>query len=283
MYIRPMAPSDLDFAAECTAREGWASETRAEFEGFLAYDSQGCFVAEEAGRPIGICVATHYGEAGFVGELIVIPQARRRGVGRCLLEHAVAYLRGRGARGALLDGEVAAVPLYERVGFRRVCRSLRFTGRVRGRVGERVRPMAAGDLGAAINLDRTAFGADRRFLLARRLTLYPDLCHVLEDAAGQIAGFILGWRGRGGCVPAGPWVVRPGVERPEDLLTTLAATAGDVALSVGTLETNAEAVATLRALGLAEHPEPPWRMALGEMARLGMSPGCYAVGSAAKG
>ena len=36
MIIRLMHAYDLDFAASCTAAEGWASETRAEFEGFLA-------------------------------------------------------------------------------------------------------------------------------------------------------------------------------------------------------------------------------------------------------
>jgi len=131
MTIRPMQPSDLDFAAECTAREGWASETRQEFEGFLAYDLGGCFVAEVNGRRVGICIATPYVGFGFVGELIVAKAVRGHGIGRRLLEHSVQYLHDCGAQTVYLDGVLAAVSLYERVGFRRVCRSLRFHGHLR--------------------------------------------------------------------------------------------------------------------------------------------------------
>ena len=45
-----MQCQDLDFAAGCTAAEGWASETRAQFEGSLAHDAGGCLVAAEEGR-----------------------------------------------------------------------------------------------------------------------------------------------------------------------------------------------------------------------------------------
>ena len=46
MVIRPMRPGELAFAAECAAREGWAGETLEVFEGYRAYDPEGCLVAE---------------------------------------------------------------------------------------------------------------------------------------------------------------------------------------------------------------------------------------------
>ena len=49
MHIRTFQPSDLDFAASCTQAEGWSSETREEFAGFLAHDPGGCFLAERDG------------------------------------------------------------------------------------------------------------------------------------------------------------------------------------------------------------------------------------------
>ena len=282
--VRQMLPSDLDFAAGCTAAEGWGSETRPVFESFLAHDPAGCFVAElPPGERVGICVATSYGQYGFVGELIVVKERRGRGIGRQLLEHAVGYLRSRGAQSILLDGAPAAIPLYERAGFRRVCRSLRFTGALPGRAHPRARAMQAADLEAVGRVDRRAFGADRRFFLERHLSLQPELCRVLEDG-GEIAGFIMGRR-MGDRVAVGPWVVQPGVRRPGDLLESLAAEAGgdEVSLSLGILETALEAAATVRSLGFADRPDPPWRMALGPAARLGVSPGCYAIGFAAKG
>ncbi len=283
MNVRQMLPSDLDFAASCTAAEGWRSETRPVFEGYLTYDPAGCLVADMSGERVGICVATSYGLYGFVGELIVSEEWRGRGIGRQLLESAVENLRSRGAASIFLDGVPAAIPLYERVGFRRVCRSMRFSGTLKGQRYPRVRPMRGDDLGAAGQLDRAAFGADRRFYLERRLSLQPELCQVLEKDGGEIAGFIMGRR-IDDFVWIGPWVVRPGVERPGDLLASLAVEAGgEASLGLGVLETNGEALATVRSFGLAERLDPPWRMVLGPPAPLGASPGCFAIGSAAKG
>jgi ribosomal protein S18 acetylase RimI-like enzyme len=280
LYIRTMAPSDLDFAGTCTAAEGWLTETRQSFEGFYAHAPAGCFVAELDGKRVGICVATGYDTYGFVGELIVVPEARGQGIGSRLLEHAISYLHGRGVQNILLDGVVAAVSLYERAGFRKVCRSLRFGGPVVGKSHARVRSMRRANLDAALALDREAFGQDRRFLLERRLTLYPELCKVLL-CDGKVAGYVMG-RQRPGMVAVGPWVVRPDVERPVDLLESLALEAEDN-LGLGVLETNHAATRAVRALGLVERADPPWRMALGPSSDLGTSPMAYAIGAPATG
>lgn len=273
--------SDLDFAAQCTATEGWSTETRTEFEGFFAHDRRGCFVAKAGSQRVGICVATYYGKTAFIGELIVVQVWRGRGIGRQLLEHALRYLHGRGARSIYLDGVPAAVPLYGRLGFRKICRSLRFAGAPAGRSHPQVRAMRAEDLPAVAWLDRAAFGGDRSFFLQRRLSLYPELSKVLE-IDGRLVGFILGRHGPD-WVAAGPWVVEPDAKQPGWLLETLATEAGVHTLGVGVLETNAHAVEILRSSGLAERPECPWRMALGTDG-LGTASGqLYAIGTAAKG
>jgi len=89
MVIRQMVSSDLDFALRCANAEGWLSETREVFETFLAYDRNGCFVAEHDSQRIGICVATRYKKNGFIGELIVIHAMRNRGFGKRLMQHAM--------------------------------------------------------------------------------------------------------------------------------------------------------------------------------------------------
>ena len=88
-----MQYSDLDFVSFCTESEGWSAETREVFEGFLAYDPSGCFIAESEGRRIGMCVGVSYGDCGFVGELIVIKEARGSDVGRKLFGHTIQYLQ----------------------------------------------------------------------------------------------------------------------------------------------------------------------------------------------
>jgi predicted N-acetyltransferase YhbS len=281
MRIREMTDPDLDFAADCTSREGWTSETRYEFESFLAHDPHGCFVAEEQGTRIGMCVATPYGAAGFVGLLIVSAPHRNRGVGRGLVEHAIAYLSAQGAESVFLDGVPQAVPLYERLGFRKVCRSLRLVGTVRGTADSDVTPMVRQDLHEVRLLDREAFGADRSTFLRRRLESYPDLCRVLWRGR-EMAGFIMGRR-TAQMVSVGPWVMRPGAARPEALLPSVTAPTEALTVHIGTLETSTASMALLYALGFVPREDPPWRMVRGPWHDLASSPRLFAIGSPAKG
>lgn len=279
--IRALLPGELAFAAECTAAEGWVSENISTLEGFFRHDPAGCLVAELAGRPVGICIATAYGTAGFIGELIVRPEARGCGTGAALLNHAMTYLVESGAQTIYLDGVIQAVSLYERNGFRKVCRSLRLAGQLAGKSHPAVRPLQAGDLQEVCALDRRAFGADRSFFLHRRWELFPDLSHVLV-MSGRLSGFILGRAGEGWAA-AGPWVMVEGAGAARLLLESFADALGGTPFTIGVLETNQPAVELLRGMGLCERTDSPWRMARGPGEDLGASAACYAIGSAAKG
>lgn len=281
LLIREMRKEDLAFAAECTAAEGWPSENLSTLEGFFLYDSHGCFISEMNGRPVGTCIATSYGKSGFIGELIVLPEERRRGVGAKLLNRGIQSLHQRGTEAIFLDGVLKAVDLYERNGFRKVTRSWRFSGYISGGQDRRVRRMSIDDLDQVRALDRSYFGADRGFFLRRRFQLFPELSFVMTDG-DELLGFIQGCSGPG-WLSAGPWVVREGVEHLEALLPAIAHQAGDKPINLGILDVNYEAVELVRSLGFMERADSPWRMVWGSGGDLGASPGCYAVGSAAKG
>ena len=281
MNVRPMRAEDLDFAAERTLEVDWPGETREVFENFLLRDPGGCFIAESEGHRIGVCVATAYERSGFIGELIVRREERGRGVGPRLMTEAIAYLRGRGAGNIYLDGVARAVPFYQSLGFRPVCRSLRFLGTVEGRLSADVRPMRKGDLPEVRRLDRQAFGDDRGFFLERRFLLYPRFAEVLERR-GRLEGFILALQGRG-LVSAGPWVVAPEAGDPLALLAGLALETAGAALRIGVLGTNEQAVAALGRISGLTPQHASLRMVLGPSDRLGNSPLCWAVGSPAKG
>ncbi len=281
MTIREMCKEELAFAAECTAGEGWVSENRATLEGFYQRDPGGCLVAEDHGSLIGICIATRYGRSGFIGELIVHPQARGRGLGEQLLSQGVQYLQRNGIKTIYLDGVLKAVSLYERNGFRKVCRSWRFSGQLLGRFSPRVRRMTLGDLKQVNALDQDAFGDDRSFFIRHRLGAYPGLSYVLMEG-DKLRGFILGRAGEG-WVSAGPWVVNDDEQHPEELLYAIAGEAAGRVISLGILNINRAACDLVRSLGFNASEDSPWRMALGNSCDLGALPGCYAIGSAAKG
>jgi len=281
LTIQSMQAEDLHFAEACTAAEEWVSETLPTFETFFRYHPAGCLIARIHAEPAGICIATPYGTSGFIGELIVRAEMRGRGIGSALLKSAVAHLQGQGVETIYLDGVIPAVPLYQRNGFRKICRSWRFFGTILPGAIDGVRAMSPQDLPAVFALDRAAFGADRSFFIARRQALFPDLCKVLVEG-GALMGYIQGRRGED-WVSAGPWVVQAEAQAPINLLYSIVAEAPGLPGSLGVLDTNPEAVLAMRALGLVELDDSPWRMALGPATGLGATPGCLAVGSAAKG
>ena len=91
--IRAFTAGDLGFAAEQTAREGWASGRR-DFEVYLEHDPDGCFTAWKDGRPVGMVTTTRYPASGWIGNLIVIPEERSRGLGRALMDMPFRCLSG---------------------------------------------------------------------------------------------------------------------------------------------------------------------------------------------
>jgi GNAT superfamily N-acetyltransferase len=281
IIIRGMHKDDLQFAAQCTSAEGWVSEDQKTLEGFYINDAQGCLLAEENGQPVGICIATCYGLSGFIGELIVSPDARGRGVGAALLNHGVQGLKERGVETVYLDGVLRAVELYVRNGFTKVCRSWRFSGNLTGKKSSHVRRMTEKDLDEVCALDKRSFGADRGFFLRRRLELFPELSYVVVNHA-KVSGFVLGRAGTN-WVAAGPWIVDGLDERAEGLLNAFALESGGRPISIGILDCNQPACSLVQSLGFVARTDSPWRMASGSSTDLGASYNSYAVGSAAKG
>ncbi len=290
LAIRSMTSADLEFAARCVAGERWSPETPNEFAAFLEHDRSGCLLAEIDRTRAGICIASFYGSGqpngamGFIGMLIVRPEYRGRGIGKRLLTEAIGYLRERGAGSIQLDGVTLAVPLYERMGFRRHSRSLRFHGTLEGRAHPSVRPMTEADLPAVCAMDIEAFGADRSFFLRRRVRLFSHLCRVYEEN-GEITGFMVGRSGvdaNGSWTAAGPLLPSPEAGSTEALLRSLAAPGEKLALNVNVLDTCRPAAPLLDGLGFDRRDDPPWRMVIGDEG-VGLSPRYFAIGPAAKG
>jgi len=91
------------------------------------FDVAGMFIAELDGRPVGIVNARvdkmREEKKGFIRTLGVVPEYRRRGIGRALAEKAIENLKERGMEtieaGAVMD-KPEAIGLWESMGFKRV-------------------------------------------------------------------------------------------------------------------------------------------------------------------
>lgn len=96
-------------------------ETLDRFEQMLASGASRIAVIEENGGIIAFCKIDCIDAHGKLDYLIVLPQARRRGYGRALMDWAMETLFRMGARETevkVVDGNDRALHLYEAYGFR---------------------------------------------------------------------------------------------------------------------------------------------------------------------
>jgi len=104
--IRPMVAADVDAVRDIdhAAFSVWWEKLRGETVRLaprsrenilyrLARDPAGCFVAEEAGRVVGLIFSTTWGGVGWFGTFAVRPTHQGRGIGRRLIAASLDYLR----------------------------------------------------------------------------------------------------------------------------------------------------------------------------------------------
>jgi ribosomal protein S18 acetylase RimI-like enzyme len=116
---------------------GWPGRKAAAIEDDCRIQPDGVFVAEEpgSGRIVGY-VTTRVNartKLGWIPNLAVDPGAQGRGVGRQLLEHALAFFRERGmevAKIETLEQNPVGRKLYPSLGFEEVARQIHYAMRL---------------------------------------------------------------------------------------------------------------------------------------------------------
>jgi hypothetical protein len=123
--------------------------------------------------------------------VLVAPALRGRGIGRLLMEHALAHLRSAGVTTIKLDATPAGKPLYEKLGFETELLLERWERSPKS-IGYSVHELQEPPLPeAALELDRAAFGLDRSDLLRALETdsIVPPI--TVSDARDTLSGFAL--------------------------------------------------------------------------------------------
>jgi ribosomal protein S18 acetylase RimI-like enzyme len=224
--ISRLGPDDLRRCVALAVDRGWSPE-RAKWSLLL-----GCAEAfgvgapdgDASGRLAGAVVLTRWGpDLASVGMMLVATRYARRGLGRALMEHVLAEA---GDATVTLFATDMGRPLYEKLGFAPVRRSVSFAGTFRpSRVGtgvpaQVIRPAAEADLPSILAVDQAAFGADRGRVLTR-LPGFAEHLAVLETEHG-INGYAAAWRNLPSSAIIGP-LVAPGAEAAKRLIADLAA------------------------------------------------------------
>lgn len=203
--LRHMTVQDAPGAAALTKSVGWSQAER-DIERLIDWEPEGCFCIEEHDYGIvGTTTTTTYGTTlAWIGMVIVDPDRQRQGLGKQLMRAALDYLITKEVARIMLDSTDIGRPLYEQMGFRKVCKIERWEGRASTYLGPRARQMREADLDAVIALDSTLFGTERARILTRMWDEFPELAWV-DETQGSVEGYLMGYRITN-MVSLGPWM-----------------------------------------------------------------------------
>jgi ribosomal protein S18 acetylase RimI-like enzyme len=192
LALRDATLDDLPAIAALRDEVGWGSQEWA-LRAVIGHADASCVLAVgPAGEIAGVGSGIVYGPMGFVGNMIVAEQHRRRGVGSVILKAVVDFLEGAGCVRLELNATSDGRPLYERHGFRSTGTSLSAgvprTTPLRLDTAVDIRPGTNADLEAVAAYDRPRFGGDRRRVLHEAASDTAALLLIAEREA-EIAGY----------------------------------------------------------------------------------------------
>lgn len=163
--VCPFEETDIAPFLVLARREGWICESW-ELSFLLRVFPRGCFVWRDLGGSRGYITSIRYGKSGWIGNLLVQENARRRGIGRQLMEAAIASLLRNGVETVWLTASEEGAGLYRKLGFFPSDTVCRWTGK-----GTRRHRMQQNSLDMELvsAVDRAGWGDRRDALLGATL------------------------------------------------------------------------------------------------------------------
>jgi ribosomal protein S18 acetylase RimI-like enzyme len=183
-----MNAADIRLGMRLKEHAGW-NQTEADWQRYLELQPDGCFVASLDGEAVGTLTTCVFGPVAWIAMVLVDVRYRRRGIGEALMRHALEFLDHQGVRTIRLDATALGQPLYEKLGFAVEYTLHRYEGvllpadRPTG-----VEPALPDHLAEVLALDRTITQTDRRKLLLRLASEFPETLRVVCEA-GRVEGF----------------------------------------------------------------------------------------------
>ena len=191
LNIRGMTISDIPTGLRLKEQAGW-NQLEADWRRLLELGSDGGFLAEWDGAPVGTVMTCRFGPVAWVAMMLVDEAYRRRGIGRALMVRALEGLDSGGIRSVRLDATPRGRPLYESLGFVEESTLHRYRGTLPTANDAaplpEVRPGSS--LDGVIALDREATGTDRGRLLRRLADEHPESLRVV-GSSGEVDGFLI--------------------------------------------------------------------------------------------
>jgi GNAT superfamily N-acetyltransferase len=198
IVLRRMTPDDIPFGMELKSHAGW-NQVEADWKMLLEAGGDS-FVACLDGRNAGTVISIPYQDQfTWIGMVLVDPGAKRKGIGKALLNRSIEIARKKGA--IRLDATAEGYELYTRLGFRTEYELVRMVKKSNGSGtrqhpgrGQHILRIGKDQLGSVFSMDRPIFGADRSGILRSLQERNPEYaCCILEK--GSIKAYCLGRSG----------------------------------------------------------------------------------------
>ncbi len=197
LSIRALGPDDVDFGLRLSTQAGW-NQLRADWLRVLALEPHGSFVGVLDGVDVGTCASVRFGSIAWIGLMLVDPVARGQGVGKALMQHALAWLDAHDVSSVRLDATPLGQPLYEKLGFTVDYELDRWAGVPQVTTPTHIpciETLSTADGVEVERLDRWATNNGRQAFLAQLHNELPGATRVVRRE-GRVAGFILAREGR---------------------------------------------------------------------------------------
>lgn len=157
MKMVPFRTPYIEGFLTAARNERWITG-RGEMEFLLKTYPEGCFVSEIEGRAAGFITATRYSRSAWIGNLLVLPEQRQKGVGRALMRRVLSSLDLIGCHTVWLTASSDGAHLYRTLGFSQIDRVQRWRGRVGGLL-QKVRTTCPEEVA---HIDSMGWGDSRR-------------------------------------------------------------------------------------------------------------------------
>ncbi len=195
LKIRDLAAAEVSALKEFAPPE-WNVDLSAVFSRHFGQPYFHPIAAELDGSMVGCANGLLHGSTGWLGNVVVLPDFRGRGIGRLLTESLVRYFQAEGVRHQILVATSMGEPIYRKLGFV-VSSYYVFFARPDGVTAPdgdpATRAFEPQDEPALLALDQEVTGETRPAFLRR----YPAGARVHVGSSGALDGYYLPALGTG--------------------------------------------------------------------------------------
>jgi GNAT superfamily N-acetyltransferase len=115
LLIRNIKPLDFNFIIGLAELEN-IRYSKKDLNRIIDFEPEGCFIALDGERRLGIITTITYGNVGWIGNLLVEKSTRRRGTGTNLVKEALEYMQKKDVKVPKLYCFPKRIPFYRRLG-----------------------------------------------------------------------------------------------------------------------------------------------------------------------